>query len=136
MKPDYRGYDTATGTMHRVSRLDFPEHSVGIQTESNMYMSERNSMNNEPTDRVMVMQFTGKHDVNGKRIFVGDRVKLSQVDGSAGEVYFDTVRAQFRVKHTDGTTLTISHDHIIVGNIYEARRSGTNCGERAFVYTQ
>lgn len=82
----------------------------------------------------ILMQSTGLEDKNGREIFEGDIVKISEVLGKVDfitDIYFD--RGAFRYRHDDGSGSvlemlstskvkgyeSITQDIEVIGNIYE-----------------
>lgn len=68
-------------------------------------------------DRFIISQDTGLVDKNGKHIFTGDLVK--SWDEYIGQVYYDEVLLQMRVKFDDGDDEDLaSCEAEVIGNIW------------------
>lgn len=119
----FRAWDKDREEMFDVDIINFVTRTVeGI--------SQYKNITQLPFDGVILMQYTGLKDENGKEIYEGDLFGVRNLSDEleiVGEVIFDTDFAQFTIKYTNGGWAEL-WQHLsqktnkakeVIGNIYE-----------------
>lgn len=124
MIPRYRAWDKIHKTMHEVDdivSIDFEKKQIYVKT---LFFDQ---LNHYDFDDVVLMQSTGFRDKNGKEIFEGDVLKVTNLSSWLEVVSFNEDKAMFVSKETkrkvEETPLydlfnTDIFEVEIIGNIY------------------
>lgn len=108
----FRAWDKVSETMHNIG---FHIDAGGLVVRHTHYWE------NEPD--LVLMQFTGLLDKNGKEIFEGDIIKWKHGDEKGtSQVWFDESQCGFcenQIDKTSGFFLGWLKEKEIIGNIYE-----------------
>ena len=125
MIPRYRAWNKATKEMHEVDdivSIDIEKKQIYVKT---LFF---NQLNHYVFDAVVLMQSTGFRDKNGKEIFEGDILKVTNLSSWLEVVSFNEDKAMFVSKETkrkvEETPLydlfnTDIFEVEIIGNIWE-----------------
>ena len=118
MIPKFRAWHRELNMMFEVKSLVFTLNLATTESKNDLVPSRTCSF-----DDIILMQYTGLFDVNGKEIFEGDVV---EVFDSRYTVFYDSENASFRLKPRDkrwNTDYMSNYAHEasfeIIGNIYQ-----------------
>lgn len=121
--PKFRAWDTTKKEMFK--------DTFAITESGQVVVVEQDFITNAPdyifVDHLTIMQSTGLCDKNGKEIFEGDILKVTdtfdETEGSIEVVFYSQGQALFATKDIDKNIYklcnTLMFDVEIIGNIYE-----------------
>lgn len=122
MRFKFRAWDIEKQVMMPLKFMDWSDWWVSCDSTYGQAepweFGERNSFNNDRTDRHILMPYTGLQDENGKEIYEGDVVEAEGMFPST--VVFENGTFRF-----DGGSPSIVDDwgyysnFVVIGNIYE-----------------
>lgn len=101
----------------KVSGIDFINEEIHMTEE---YKNGTYSIDEIPFDEVIIEQYTGLKDKNGKEIYVGDIVEYD-FNNEVGVCKFDLYGVYFEREDGDtfGTTEDMLKELRVIGNIHE-----------------
>lgn len=109
----------------------FNDKAIFISMCGELYYFENNSLDSAvrlfSKNNVKLMQYIGRNDFSGKKIYEGDIIITQFLDGESGkvdvisEVFFCEDRLKFTARHPNGKIVEIGQEEEIsvLGNIYE-----------------
>lgn len=113
----FRAWDIDSKKMLDVKAIDWDDKGNIISInypEGKLYPDE------DYGDHVVLMQFTGMCDKNGKEIYEGDILDTGKYEKKYGIVKWNEKDASFRITNVSSTTIGKANKfYEIVGNIYE-----------------
>ena len=119
----FRAWDIAAKKMRVVTQLFFEDGDLTqVNTKTSGWLNAK--------DEVVLVQFTGLTDKNGKEIYEGDIVRGGELEGDHGSVVYEIAYNEggdypaFDLKgwrgETNGICFFINDAYIeVIGNIYE-----------------
>ena len=109
----FRAWHKKKNKMYQVYRMCFADYQEGVFYYSKPYADGR-SINAETGDKdIIIMQFTGLKDKNGKEIFEGDVCREVFQGEYIGEVTFSPTQGYLVANRA-----IWPHDIEVIGNIY------------------
>ena len=142
----FRAWNKVWGMMLPVDEIDFKQQSVMVTVEASDYNHEGEWQDYEIGEDIILMQFTGLKDKNGKEIYEGDVllenggwdengrnvvVRFEDDYGWVVSPYVDGKRAPFTNKLRESLTIRMRNKNptIVGGNVYENPELLTNSKE-------
>lgn len=120
----FRAWDKERKDMRGIQLMDWSDWWVSTghtwEREKRLQYGERNSFKNAETDRHILMQYTGLKDKNGREIYEGDLVYVTQWKNKYKVIFDDGMfKASGKAKFSLITIMGEVKCEVI-GNIYES----------------